>query len=407
MPSSVSELLALGLERSKAGRWHEASEAFRVALARDPTSAPAAFNLAATLQALGRVDEAIEIHERLRGTQLRLDALRALAQLRPARISAADERDMLAAAAGSSGVDRAKTLYALGYVCDSRGRYDEAFDRFAQGARAYRGTIDPEAELAALDWQVARAKSVFTREFIAFHEGAGHRARPIFIVGLPRSGSTLLEQILAAHPRVRALGESPALATVTAGQYPFQLNGEKTPDHFRRLARAYLNGSSARTVDKALGSYTGVGMIHLMFPGAVILHSVRDAADSCLSRFFQLFETGNEASYDLGDLGRGYVRYREMMDHWSTVLPGRVIDVEHEALIADPEARIRWLLEVCGLPWDERCLRFHEARRPVSTASLAQVRQPIFTGSVGRWRFYRRHLGPLFEALGPYAPDEP
>ena len=154
-----------------------------------------------------------------------------------------------------------------------------------------------------------------------------------------------------------------------------------------------------------LRNYMNVGMIHLMLPKAVILHSVRDPVDTCLACFRKLFQTGNETSYDLTEIGQEYVRYREMMDHWAAVLPGRVIEVSHEAMVADPEGQTRWLItEACGLDWDPACLRFYEAKRPVHTLSVAQVRQPIFTSSIERWRRYEKHLGPLFEALGPYAP---
>ena len=203
-----------------------------------------------------------------------------------------------------------------------------------------------------------------------------------------------------------------ALMETLADRFPDAPFEAEEPDHFRRLADAYLAAvhargwtGSPRFVDKMLRNYMHIGTIHLMFPHAVILHARRGAADTGLANFRQLFATGNELSYDLGDIGRDYVRYRAVMDHWNQVLPGRVIDVDHEALVADPEARIRWLVtEACGLAWDEACLRVHESRRTVRTASVAQVRQPIFTSSIGRWRRYENHLGPLFEALGPYAP---
>jgi hypothetical protein len=158
----------------------------------------------------------------------------------------------------------------------------------------------------------------------------------------------------------------------------------------------------ARLVDKTLLSYLYVGVIHLMFPGAVILHSVRDPIDTCLC-FRSLFGAGNETSYDLADIGATYVRYRAAMDHWARVLPGRVVDVSHGALVADPEGQIRWLVtEACGLDWDDACLRFFETDRPVRTVSFAQVRQPIFTTSVQRWRRYEAHLAVIFEIVGPY-----
>jgi hypothetical protein len=234
---------------------------------------------------------------------------------------------------------------------------------------------------------------------------------------MPRSGSTLLEQILSSHGKVQGLGEAGALFGAVQGKYPYQPNppaAEDDPEHFRRLADDYLGRLRALgwhktpfVIDKMLGNYMHIGMIHLMFPHAIILHSVRDPVDNCLACFRKLFRTGNELSYDLADIGGQYVRYREMMAHWEAVLPGRIISVSHEELVADSEHRIRWLVEeACGLKWDEACLQFHRTKRPVRTASVAQVRQPIFRTSVERWRRYQRHLGPLFEALGPYAPPE-
>jgi hypothetical protein len=262
--------------------------------------------------------------------------------------------------------------------------------------------------------RVGFMKAVFTREFIAAREGAGHHlATPIFILGMPRSGSTLIEQILSSHRGVQGMGETGALIETVRDQFPIKLFAPEPAGHFRRLADAYLAamhargwGSSSRFIDKMLHNYLYIGMIHLMFPKASILHSVRDPVDTCLANFRQSFASGNEASYDLADIGRDYVRYRGMMDHWAQVLPGRVTEVEHEALVAEPEARIRWLItEACGLDWDPACLNFHKTRRAVRTASVAQVRQPIFSTSIRRWKRYEKHLGPLFEALGPYAPE--
>jgi hypothetical protein len=141
-----------------------------------------------------------------------------------------------------------------------------------------------------------------------------------------------------------------------------------------------------------------------MFPKATILNAVRDPIDTCLACYRQLFATGGETLYDLGEIGAEYSRYAEMMEHWRAVAPGRVIDVSLEAMVASPEDRIRWLVcEACGLDWDSACLRFHESARPVRSASAGQVRQPIFASSIGRWRRYEKHLGPLLEALGPLA----
>lgn len=263
---------------------------------------------------------------------------------------------------------------------------------------------------------VANISGRLTAPFIARHEGGGSAsAAPIFIVGMPRSGSTLLEQILSSHPKVQGMGETTALGETLAGRFPYgNSETEETiaPDHFRRLADAYLERLRARgwrkepfVIDKMLGNYMQIGIIHLMFPRATILHAMRDPVDTCLAGFRKLFRSGNETTYSLADIGAQYVRYREMMAHWDEVLPGRVVHVRHEALVSDPDSKIRWLVEeACRLKWDDACLRFYATRRPVRTASIAQVRQPIFTSSLERWRRYEKHLGPLFEALGPYAP---
>jgi hypothetical protein len=258
-------------------------------------------------------------------------------------------------------------------------------------------------------------KAIFTQDFIAQHQGGGHHLEtPIFIVGMPRSGSTLLEQILSSHAKVQGLGETSGLANTLRRRFPINLSAPNPPGHFRKLAEDYLAAmhdhgwtSASRFIDKMLYNYLYIGAIHLMFPRARILHSVRDPVETCLANYRILFMFGHETTYDLAEIGRQYVRYREMMAHWDEVLPGRVTEVRHEDLVADPEARIRWLVtEACGLPWDEACLSFHQTRRAVRTASVTQVRQPIFKSAIGRWRRYEKHLGPLLDALGPYAPPK-
>ena len=265
----------------------------------------------------------------------------------------------------------------------------------------------PAAALQAHAEAIARIQARFTPDFIAAHAGQGAtEPAPIFIVGMPRSGSTLIEQILAAHPRVQALGETGALPALLEAGAAMADDAD-----FGGLARAASRAlrqhgwkDHLRPVDKTLENYLHIGAIALMFPRAVILHAVRDPIDTCFSCFRQPFAEGAETLCDLADIGAEYVAYRGLMAHWDRVLPGRVIEVDHEALVAAPEARIRWLVtEACGLPWDDRCLAFHAVEGPVLTASAVQVRQPIFRTSLQRWRRYQRHLGPLIAALGPYA----
>ncbi len=433
LPQEVRVWMALGYASWELGQWPVALEAYDKAGGLDPDLARAA--RAEVLEVLGRIDEAIAIYRAMAADPgQRLTALVALAKLRPGEITPV-EKAIVQRAAETLDADvaiRTQLHFVLGEIEERLGDADAAFAAFAAGNRLKRQTLTGEAprppqptigppvralhpDQAAERHRagIAFRKAVITPEFIAAHQGRGHHiAAPIFVVGMPRSGSTLLEQILASHRRVRGLGETSAMAEALDGQYPFDLFGADPPDHFRSRAEVYFKAmhargwsSAPRFVDKMLNNYMDIGLIHLMLPKAVILHSVRDPIDTCLACFRQLFGSANETTYDLGDIGRQYVRYREMMDHWSAVLPGRVIDVSHEALVADPERQIRWLItEACGLDWDPACLRFHETRRAVRTASVAQVRQPIFTTSIERWRRYEKHLEPLFEALGPYAP---
>jgi hypothetical protein len=418
----------LGYVSQSLGRWREAAAAYEAALALRPDAAETAFNLAAALAVLGRTGEAIERYRRLTADPaLALRALTALALLDSSAVSDA-ELATLRRASSDPAVDpdlRTGLLFALGEVLEARRADDEAFTAFAAGNRlkyerlvaAANGPAGPAGHPKAVARDHARAldrlKSMFTPDFIAAHNGGGNAtARPIFIVGMPRSGSSLIEQILSSHPAVQGLGESPALAETLERHRAYDPAQPTDRAYFRDLADAYLAElrargwkANARPADKTLESFLHVGMISLMFPRAVILHSVRDPVDTCLACYRQLFAAGNETLYDLGQIGAEYVGYRAVMDLWREVLPGRIVDVSHEALVEDPDTRIRWLVtEVCGLAWDPACLDFHRTERSVHTASVAQVRQPIFTTSLQRWRRYERHLGPLFEALGPYAP---
>ena len=396
-----------------AGRWRQAVEGYQRAAQLAPDDPRPRFNVAGTLQVLGRLDEAASTYRALLDTPMRMAALAQLAKLTPAALTAEDEAEMAREArqpdAESNG--RAELCFALGSLVEDRDRFDDAFQWFAEGNALKRAALGDAATTAPQRHanDVRALKTVFTADLLAQCEGRGHHlAAPIFVVGMPRSGSTLVEQILSSHRKVQGLGERPVLATIIAGRYPLNPLAPEAPDHFRRLAQAYLAAmhqygwkNSPRFVDKMLGNYANIGMIHLMFPRATVLHVTRDPADLCLANFRTLFGSANEESYDLGDIGRAYRRYREVMDHWEKVLPGRVVDVSYEALVNQPDQQIRWLVtEACGLEWDDACLGFHDARLPVRTASVATVRQPIFNTSTQRWRRYAKHLDPLFEALG-------
>ncbi|HZZ87014.1 MAG TPA: sulfotransferase [Caulobacteraceae bacterium] len=407
--------------------WDEAAGAYAAALTLRPDALESRRNLAIVLAILGRIDAAIAQHRQLAlAPETRAWALTRIALLRPGEITDADLEALRRAAAdppadlqgdpdGGRRDDRATrtgALFALGEVLERRGDPEPAFAAFAAGNALQRdaivaGGVDPprlvRQHAAAAEAVIAR----FTPELLQRRAGEGlSTAAPIFVVGMPRSGSTLIEQILATHPQVAGLGETGLLPPML--ERGFAEGQAET----RALARRYLEAVRARGwrgggrfVDKTLENYLHVGAIALMFPGAVILHAVRDPVDSCLSCYRQLFAQGAETLYDLGEIGAEYVTYRRVMSHWREALPGRVIDVDYEALAADPPARIRALVcDAAGLAWDDACLAFHQAGGPVRTASSGQVREPIFTGSIARWRRYEAQLSPLLAALGPYAP---
>ncbi|HEY3797527.1 MAG TPA: sulfotransferase [Caulobacteraceae bacterium] len=407
----------LGAASQNLEAWGEAAGAYEQALALRPEATETRRNLALVLAILGRTDDAIAHHRTLAAASAtRAWALTRIALLRPAAIDDADLAELRRATDAAADLEtRIGASFALGEVLEQRGETEAAFAAFAAGNALKHAALDADPATRPADVLLAHQAAVraviehATPQRLAALAGGGvATARPIFVVGMPRSGSTLVEQILAAHPAVQSLGETGALPRLMeAGGL-----GER-PREVRRQAETYLEAMRARGwsggrpfVDKTLENYLHVGAIAAMFPSAVILHAVRDRMDTCLSCWRQLFSSGAETLYDLGEIGAEYVGYRQVMDHWRAVLPGRVIDVDHEALVANPEARIRWLVtEACGLDWNDATLRFYEAQAPVRTASAAQVRQPIFTTSLQRWRRYEAHLGPLIAALRPYAPE--
>jgi tetratricopeptide (TPR) repeat protein len=414
----------LGVAEQALGAWAEAAAAYAAALRLKPDAAETHFSLANALAVLGQIEEAQTGYRTLAASPAtRLRALTRLAFLAPGDLTP-DDIDDLAKAASDPAAPveaRAERRFALGEILEASGDHDLAFDAFAEANALEHAALSagpperrPRTQLAAHAASADRVREVFTRDFLSRHadEGDGEAA-PIFIVGMPRSGSSLIEQILASHPGVQGLGETLALGAVLDGPFPYG-EGEAGPRPFARLAQAYLDAITARgwstdraSVDKTLENHLHVGAIHLMFPRAIILHSLRDPVDTCLACYRQNFATGAETLYDLGEIGAEYVRYRQIMDHWRALLPGRIIDVRYEDLVADPATKIPWLVtEACRLTWHAACLQFHQTPRPVLTASAAQVRRPIYRSSVARWRRHQHRLGPLLEALGPYAPPD-
>jgi Sulfotransferase family len=261
-----------------------------------------------------------------------------------------------------------------------------------------------------------RIEAVFTPALTRDKKGLGESSsRPIFVIGMPRSGTTLVEQILASHPAVHGAGELSALDTVvqsvrgpgnTPTAFPEFVTAADGPA-LRRIGLSYLAElqriapDGERVTDKMPSNYYYAGLIHLALPNAKIIHCVRDPVDTCVSCYSKLFSGAQIHTYDLAELGRYYRRYERLMAHWRRVLPkGRILDVRYEDVVADLEGQARRILAYCALPWDDRCLAFHRTERPVRTASATQVRRPIYNTAVGRWRAYADDLGPLLAALG-------
>ncbi|HEX4095708.1 MAG TPA: sulfotransferase, partial [Caulobacteraceae bacterium] len=283
-----------------------------------------------------------------------------------------------------------------------------AFAHLDQGNRLQRSRLDFDLdEHLAAPLAMARAFDADTIQRLA---GAGDPTeRPVFIIGMPRSGTTLVEQILASHPRVHGAGELPLMGQL-AVRLPRAGDGlieALSPGELARLGGEHaarleaLAPEAARITDKLPGNFLFAGLIHLMLPNARIIHCVRDPLDTCFSCYETRFAEGNAFAYDQRELGLHYRAYAQLMEHWRTVLPpDRFTEVRYENVVADLETQARRLLTFCGLDWDESCLDFHQTRRNIWTASAAQVRRPLYGSSVGRARAYEAWLGPLIEALG-------
>jgi len=301
--------------------------------------------------------------------------------------------------------------FALARLLDAAGDYDLAFDHYRQGNELSERRFDFREHLRRIE----ELMDVYTAPFMANAPRARHGSgRPVFIVGMPRSGTSLVEQILASHPAVFGAGELDEIYRIVVDlpeildsplPYP-QCIQDMTQTDADRAAKRYLDHISSlappdaqRITNKMPANFQHLGLIALLFPEARIIHCVRDPLDTCLSCYFQQFSEGLFFTYDLGNLGAYYRQYLRLMEHWRKVLKVSMMEIRYEELVADQEGISRKIVEHCGLKWDERCLRFHETQRVVATASYDQVRQPLYSRSVGRWQHYERHLEPLRRAL--------
>jgi tetratricopeptide (TPR) repeat protein len=407
---------------SLVGEYGRSLEIYEGVLAEHPAQPKVWLSYGHALKTAGRGAEAVGAYDRALGLAPGLgEAWWSLANLKTFRFSAAQ---MAAMRAGlerpDAGVeDRLHLHYALGKGLEDAGDYAASFEHYAQGARLRRGQIDYDAD--ATTAQVRRAEALFTPEFFAARAGQGAPSEaPIFIVGLPRSGSTLIEQILASHSMVEATMELPQIVAMArelgarggrAGvqRYP-EVLAELSPADLSALGERYLaetrvQRKTARPffVDKMPNNFLHVGMIQLILPNARIIDARRHPMGASFSAFKQHFARGQNFSYDLAEVGRYWADYARLMEHFDRVLPGKTHRVLYEDMVEDTEAEIRRLLDYCGLPFEPACLAFHETDRAVRTASAEQVRRPIFREGLDQWRRYEPWLGPLKDTLGPVA----
>ena len=398
-------------------RHEEALGFIAQAIKLDPESADLRSFHGVVLKSVGRLDEAraelkkaLELNPELYGAYSNFNDLETF---KSDDALLAQMKDILAKAENPRSERYMPVHFALAKALEDSGEYPLALDHYAIGAKLRRTQLKyDEAETFGFFDQI---KAVFSRETFENRRWEGNPTpAPVFIVGMPRSGSTLVEQILASHPQTYGAGEIKVLHRSLGAlrdrfpsipKYPAMV-GALEPAHCEQIARAYLAevqqdaAGAARITDKLLTNYFFVGLINLLFPNAKIIHTRRNPVDTCLSAYTKLFKDDMPHSYDFGELGRYYRRYEDLMAHWESVLPAGVMrTVDYESVIDDLELNARALVDHVGLEWDDACLAFHKSTRPVKTASVAQVRKPIYKTSVERWRRYGDGLAPLLEAL--------
>lgn len=390
-----------------------AQEAYRAALAINPRYGNARFNLANTLEDLGdREGAASEYRMLLQQAPGEPEPLARLANLSKisspgdplvVQLQSALARTELPASA------RASLGFALGRLLDQAGDYDRAFEAFRNAnaqSLASRDPKQPGYDPARQDALVAALTSLPAPAPIA--PASAGSLSPVFILGQFRSGSTLLEQVLSAHSAVTTGGELPLLGMIAARDlrpYPQSL-ADLTTEQAAALHDAYLSGVALRLpgasgiiTDKRPDNFYHIGLILRLFPDARILHTVRDPRDTCLSNYFLHLSHAQPHAIDLSHLGHQYRAYERLMAHWKSIAPDNILDVDYDALVRSPEPEIQKVLAFLNLPFDAACLDFHNSRTPVKTASVWQVREPLYQQSSGRWRNYESHLEPLLEAL--------
>jgi tetratricopeptide (TPR) repeat protein len=400
------------------GEHERAVRLYRELLEQAPADPDLHLSVAHALKTLGRRDEAIAAYRRAAACRPDFgDAYWSLANLKTYRFTDDELAQLrsLQAEPAVGAVDRYHLLFALGKALEDRGAYEESFHCYERGNALKRMESRYRPEI--IENNTRQQMEVCTRDFFAARRGWGAPVRdPKFIVGLPRSGSTLLEQILASHSKVEGtqeLANVQQLVAALRGRDP-DLNNSRYPrilaelraDDYRQRGEQYLAGAQVyRTgkpffIDKMPNNFRHLGLIHLMLPNARIIDARREPIACCFSNLKQLFAKGQEFTYSAHDIARYYRTYLTLMRHWNDVLPGAILRVQHEDVVDDLDGSVRRLLDFCGLEFEPQCIEFHKTVRSVRTASSEQVRQPLYREGIDQWKHFEPWLGPLKSALG-------
>jgi len=416
-PSNAEALTVLGQVLHDIDKYDASIEVLEKALKINPDNAEALNFYGVALKSVGRLDEArdqilkaLELSQNMYGAYANLNDLVDFSRERELfeRIEAIME------SVEDQNTEQILPLhYAYAKALDDIGNHEKALEHYIIGGRLKRAQLKYNEQSTVEFFE--GIKKAFPAEIFKNRPCKGNDTdKLVFIVGMPRSGSTLTEQIISSHPDVFGAGEVKFLTRAINGLrdrfpslsvYPEMVN-ELTEGQLEMIANSYLAditamaGTAQKVTDKLLTNYFFVGLIHLLFPKAKIINTMRDPLDTCLSAFTKLFKDDMPHSYDLGELGRYYRQYKGLMEHWRNVLPeGVLMSVFYEDVVNDTEKVARDLIEFIGLPWDSACLKFHESSRPVKTASVAQIRKPIYKSAMKRWERYGSGLQPLIDAI--------
>jgi tetratricopeptide (TPR) repeat protein len=399
------------------GQHERAIELYRELLAGTHQPADLHMSIAHSLKTLGRRDEAVAEYRAAATARAGYgDVYWSLANLKTYRFEDAELAQMYAAesAASTSVVDRYHLCFALGKALEDQQQYEKSFDYYSRGNALKRAESHYQPQVIELNTRLQI--EVCTPELFSRGDSGIRAADPIFIVGLPRSGSTLIEQILASHSTVEGTQELADIPRIVADlkgreadvdnpRYPAVLT-QMTAEDYRRLGEKYLTDTrvyrtgKARFIDKMPNNFRHIGLIRLMLPNAKIIDARREPMACCFGNLKQLFAQGQEFTYSVEDIARYYRTYLDLMRHWDTVLPRRVLRVQHEDVVEDLDGSVRRLLDFCELEFEPACVEFHKTERSIRTASSEQVRQPIYREGLDQWRHYEPWLGSLRAALG-------